>query len=60
MTLYTVTWEIQIEADTPRQAAETARAWLLDPGAECVIFGVKEFESPEDEELIDLLEEECD
>jgi hypothetical protein len=32
----------------------------LDPGAECVIFGVKEFESPEDEELIDLLEEECD
>lgn len=63
MTLYKVTWEIDLEADSPRHAAETARAWLLDPGAECVIFGVTEFTDGNlggSEELIDLLEDEDD
>lgn len=58
MTLYHVTWEIDIEADSPVEAAQTARKWLLDPGAECVVFGVKEFDTPDDAVFVDLLEDE--
>lgn len=66
MTLYRVTWEIDLEAISPREAAETARSWLLEPGAECVIFGVTDISegSPYPEiqngELIDLMEYEDD
>lgn len=59
-TIYTVTWEIDLEASSPRKAAETALAWLREDGAECVIFGVKEHGSSETEELIDLMEDDDD
>lgn len=58
MNLYHVQWEVEIGADTPREAAETAREWLLDPGAECVVFTVKECGTDEAAVLVDLLEDE--
>lgn len=57
MTLYRLTWEIEIEAESPREAAEIAREWLLDPTAECVVFEVRDFDNQESSVLIDLLEE---
>ena len=40
MASYSVTWEIEIEADSPREAAETARALQRDPDAWCGVFKV--------------------
>ena len=35
---YRVTWEIDIEADSPREAAELARACQVRPGTTAVVF----------------------
>lgn len=62
MTLYKVVWEIEIESDTPEAAAKTARSWLLDPGAQCVVFGVTDitdgnpYPEIQQDQLIDLVE----
>lgn len=40
MTSYRVTWEIDVEADSPREAAEKARAIQIRDGTMAVIFGV--------------------
>ncbi len=51
MAHYKVSWEIDIEdVDTPREAAQLARAIMLDPSSEAVTFSVAG-------ELIDLGEE---
>lgn len=60
MALYHVTWEIDLEADNPREAAQTALSWLQEKGCECVIFGVKEHESTAEEEFVNLLETDDD
>ena len=35
---YRVTWEIDIEAGSPREAAELARACQVRPGTTAVVF----------------------
>jgi hypothetical protein len=37
---YRVTWEIDVEADSPRQAAEKARAAQVRPGTIATVFTV--------------------
>lgn len=38
--LFSVTWEMDIEADSPREAARLAREIQLNPESEAVIFEV--------------------
>lgn len=40
MPLYRVTWEIDIDAETPREAAEIARAYQLNPNSTATVFDV--------------------
>lgn len=40
MTLYRVTWEIDVEADTPREAAIKARDYQTKPGTTATVFDV--------------------
>ena len=39
---YLVTWQIELDADSPREAAERARAIQLDPDAWVGAFEVQE------------------
>jgi len=41
MTAYLVTWQIDVEADSPREAAERARAIQLDPDSIANVFDVQ-------------------
>ena len=41
MANFHVTWEIDIQADTPRQAAQKALKLMRDPGASVTVFGVR-------------------
>lgn len=41
MPTYTVNWTIEIEAESPREAAEFAREWQLDPDSEALHFVVR-------------------
>lgn len=43
MAFYTVSWIIQIEADTPEEAAQTALSIQRDPSSIATSFMVKEF-----------------
>ena len=40
--LYRVRWEIEIEAATPREAAEKARHYQTKPGTRATVFEVAE------------------
>ena len=42
MAQYLVTWEIDIDADNPEEAALIAKEIQIDPGSEAVFFTVKE------------------
>jgi hypothetical protein len=42
MKTYRVVWEIDIDADTPREAAEKALAIQRDPGSDATYFDVKD------------------
>jgi hypothetical protein len=42
MSEYRVTWEIDIEADSPREAAWQAREYQLDPDTGACVFEVAE------------------
>lgn len=53
---YLVTWEVNVWADSPRDAAERARAMQTVPKTTAVAFTVADIESDELTE-IDLLEE---
>lgn len=54
---YVVVWEIAISADTPREAAERAREYPLDPNSTATVFTVREFgSSPVDIDLLDDVE----
>jgi hypothetical protein len=57
--MYHVTWEIDIEADNPRQAAQKAQANQQKnrPNFWCGVFSVKEFDSDDAAVTIDLDEE---
>ena len=45
MTEYTVTWQMEVHADNPDEAAMQARMVLLDPESEAVMFSVRMFDS---------------
>jgi hypothetical protein len=40
--LYWVLWEIEVEAETPRKAAERARHFQTKPGTTATVFDVAE------------------
>ncbi len=50
MTIFRVTWESEIEADSPHEAAELALEHLRDPGSLETVFRV--YRPGEDEPLI--------
>lgn len=58
MPTYYVTWEIEIDAESPREAAELALKIQRNPESTAVVFGVMEFDTEEDKVQIDLLETE--
>ena len=55
---YLVTWEITIDANNPRDAAEEALRVHRDPGSTATVFSVRECDSDEDAVFVDLEEEE--
>ena len=57
---YTVTWEIQIDADSPRKAAEEAREIQRDHGSEAVFFTVENMETSEKTDVDLLYDEDVD
>jgi hypothetical protein len=54
MKTYRVMWEIDIDAQTPREAAEKAREIQIDLGSEAIIFIIIDEENNE-HYVIDLL-----
>ena len=50
---YTVTWEIDIEAGTPAEAARIAKQVQADPGSSANVFDVRLLGTDESE-MIDL------
>ena len=57
MAQYRILWEIDVEADSPREAAQEARNIQLDPTSEAVVYTVYH-EATEEVYDIDLLEDE--
>lgn len=55
---YRVEWAIDIEAKTPREAAEIARKIQLDPDSLATVFDVTEHDTAGDAARVDLLESE--
>ena len=61
MTAFLVTWEIDIDADTPAEAAAKARAIQLDPASSATVFTVHEHDGEaiiidvEDDATLDLV-----
>ena len=53
MTTYLVTWEIEVDAESAREAAEIARAIQQDPENQGLVFDVA---GDGDEVVIDLME----
>ena len=42
--LYRVRWEIEVEAERPRDAAEKARDYQVKPGTSAMVFEVAEIQ----------------
>lgn len=53
MPTYFVSWEIDIDADSPREAAEKALAIQRDPESTATVFQVLEHDTENDMETID-------
>lgn len=47
---YTVKWEIDLEADTPREAAERALEYILDVQGMVRVFEVTHYPDPSEDE----------
>ena len=58
--LFRVEWNIDIEADTPRKAAEIALEIQRDKNSTAVVFEVKELDTDGDYVEVDLMELEDD
>lgn len=55
---YQVTWTVELNADSPEEAAKLAREWQLDPNNEASCFVVKD---PQGNEIwVDALEDDSD
>ena len=59
MGTYHVSWEIDLHADSPREAAEQARAYQRDPHGTATVFYVTDSETLA-AKRIDLLENDDD
>lgn len=58
MSEYLVTWEIDIEADSPEEAAQKARAAQIRTGTEALVFTVADKADPADRLYeVDLLDD---
>lgn len=55
MAEYTVTWTIEVEADTPHKAAKEARLIQQDPFSEALYFEVYPMDNNEVVDAVDLL-----
>ncbi len=55
MATYKVTWDIEIDADSPREAAEQALKFQRDPNSTATVFSV--FDEEGNQTQIDLLEQ---
>ena len=53
---YTVTWAIEVYADTPEDAAQQAEDIMRDPTSLATVFDVQPFGKPEDSTRVDLEE----
>ena len=62
MPKYHVTWEIDVDAGTPVEAAEMARHYQIKPGTTATVFDVLEHDSSDEPKRIDLtaMEEDLD
>lgn len=58
MPTYLVTWEIDIDADSPREAAEKALAIQRNPESTATVFQVLEQDTENDTETIDPVSDE--
>jgi hypothetical protein len=56
MTTYHVEWSIDIDAETPEQAARIAQSMMLDPESTATCFDVREFDSDGEAVSVDLME----
>ena len=56
MTSYRVTWEIDIDADTPTEAAQLAQDWLRDVDTMATVFEVTEHAQNSKTVIVDLKE----
>ena len=54
MKTYHVSWEIEVDATSPRAAAEQVQGIQRDPASTANVFMVKEFDSEEEAVRIDL------
>ena len=57
---YTVCWEMDFWADSPRAAAEQARAIQLDPASTATVFHMCEADGNGDDIRVDLEEPESE
>ena len=47
MTTYRIEWEIELDADSPQEAAEKALAIHRNPNSMATVFDVTEFDAPD-------------
>lgn len=52
---YRVHWEIDLEAESPKEAAALARKWLLEGVSTCCVFDVENDQG--ELQLVDLMRE---
>lgn len=60
MAMYRIEWTIDLDGNTPREAAEKAFEIMQTPGTTATCFVVREFDSNDDAVSVDLLEDERD
>lgn len=54
MKTYTVVWEIDVEAETPKEAVEQAFRHMQETGTTATCFSVKPMNSKENPVMVDL------
>jgi hypothetical protein len=55
MAQYRIIWSIDIEADSPEQAAHQARQYQLDPDSTATVFAVTDADTGQ-EQVVDLID----
>lgn len=57
MPVFLVTWEIHVEAPSPREAAEKAHRWVQAPDTTATVYSVIEHNKDGSAVVIDLMED---